>query len=124
MHEEKMINGKIWGQTEVLFNHNGIECHRIFIKRGYACSLHSHIIRSNAFFVESGVLVIETCKNDYNLIDKTIIKSNQSCIIEPGEFHKFKCLEENTVAYEIYWVEISKNDIIRENVGGKENNNL
>ena len=38
-------------------------------------------------------------------------------IIQPEEFHSFEILEHNTVAYEIYWVELEPNDIIRRDCG-------
>ena len=73
------------------------------------------------FFVEKGILEISVWKNNYDLIDKTILKEQQNCIIEPGEYHTFRCLQEGTIVLEIYWVEIDKNDIERSSVGGMTN---
>ncbi len=115
------IQGKIWGCTSLLFNKNNVEIHRIKCNKDGFCSKHKHIGKYNMFFVEKGKLAISIWKNDYDLVDRTVISSQQICIVSPGEYHLFKCLEDNTVAFEIYWVELDKNDIIRDNVGGIEN---
>lgn len=113
------IQGKVWGTTSILFNKNNVEINRITCTKGGYCSKHKHESKYNMFFVEKGSLEISVWKNNYDLIDKTIIKTQQNCIVDPGEYHIFKCLESDTVAYEIYWVEIDKNDIERETVGGE-----
>jgi hypothetical protein len=117
------IQGKIWGQTSSLFDKNNVEIHRIECNKNGFCSKHKHISKYNMFFIEKGKLEISVWKNDYNLIDKTIISFQQTCIVRPQEYHLFKCLEDNTVAFEIYWVEIDKNDIERESIGGIDEDN-
>jgi mannose-6-phosphate isomerase-like protein (cupin superfamily) len=112
------IQGKVWGSTSLLFCKNNVEVHRIYGKDGGFCSKHKHDHKYNMFFVENGSLSIEVWK-DYNLVDKTIIGAGDSCTVAPGEYHKFTVLEEGTVAFEIYWVELSQSDISREIVGGK-----
>ena len=112
------LQGKIWGTTSVLFSKNNVEIHRITCNKGGYCSRHKHTSKYNMFFVEKGSLEVDIWKNDYNLVDKTFLKTQQSCVVPPGEYHLFKCNEDNTVVYEIYWVEIDPNDITRENVGG------
>ncbi len=69
------------------------------------------------FYVERGSLAVVIEKNDYQLIDKTILVANQSIIIKPGEYHYFEVLEDDTLAFEIYWVEIDPDDIQRKDVG-------
>lgn len=113
--------GKIWGNTAELFNKNNVEIHRIETNKGGFCSKHKHEHKYNAFFVERGKLLVTVWKNDYNLIDQTIIGDQQMTIVKPGEFHKFESLED-TIAYEIYWVELSSSDIVRENCGGNRTN--
>lgn len=111
------IQGKVWGETECIFLKNNVEFHRIEAKKDGFCSKHLHEHKFNAFFVESGKLKITIWKNDYDLVDETIITSKQMSVVKPGEYHKFEALED-TVAYEIYWVELSTSDIVRENHGG------
>lgn len=111
-----MIKGKIWGSTQPLFDHNNVECHIIHIKRGHVCSLHHHNHRKNGFFVVLGRLMIETHKNDYELIDRTVLGPNQLTESNPGEKHRFIALED-TVAVEWYWVELDHDDIERADHG-------
>lgn len=85
---------------------------------GGFCSKHSHQHKYNMFHVEQGRLKIQVWKNDYDLVDTTIIGPGEQCIVAPGEFHQFHVLEEGTVAYEIYWTQIDASDIHRESCGG------
>ncbi len=111
------IQGKVWGITQELFFKNNVEMHRIEVKKGGFCSKHKHEHKYNSFFVESGKLKIKIWKNAYNLIDETILTPQCMCIVSPNEYHLFECLED-TVAFEIYWVELDRKDIDRENIGG------
>lgn len=114
------IQGKIWGSTSELFNRNNVEIHRIEAKKNGFCSIHKHNHKHNMFFVESGILMIEVWKNDYDLIDTTILKANEYTIVNPGEFHRFTA-KTDVIAYEIYWTTLESNDIIRKNSGGVVN---
>lgn len=111
------IEGKVWGTTSTLFNKNNVKFDRIVVKKGTFCSKHLHDSTYNSFFIESGELKIKVWKNDYALTDETILRSGQMTTVSPKEFHSFEALE-NTVAFEIYWVSLSK-DIKREYCGGK-----
>ena len=111
------IQGKIWGETESLFNKNNVEIHRIKAEAGGFCSKHRHRHKYNLFYVESGALKVTVWKNDYNLVDETTISSGQSTIVAPDEYHSFQALDD-TIAYEIYWVELLEKDIEREDCGG------
>jgi quercetin dioxygenase-like cupin family protein len=110
--------GKIWGKTSSLFNKNNVEIHRIETQKGGFCSKHKHNHKFNLFYVESGSIKVTVWKNDYDLIDETLLINNESTIVAPGEYHNFECLEDSIV-YEIYWTQLDEKDIIRENVGGK-----
>ncbi len=113
-----LTRGKIWGNTACIFEKNNVEIHRINAKKGGYCSVHRHDHKYNLFFVERGEL--EVCvyrENSNNKIeDITILKDGESTYVEPGVLHKFSA-NKDTIAYEIYWVEIGE-DIIRESVGG------
>ena len=60
---------------------------------------------------------ITVWKNDYDLVDETTVESQQITTARPREMHMFEALEDSIV-YEIYWVELHKKDIVRENCGG------
>lgn len=112
------IQGKVWGNTEPLFCKNNVEMHRIEVVSGHYCSKHCHEYKHNMLYVESGKLKITVWKNDYDLVDETFVSSGQSTVVPPKEYHFFEAMED-TIAYEIYWVELNKKDILRENHGGK-----
>lgn len=112
--------GKIWGSTSEIFNKNNVGIHRIEAKKGGYCSIHKHEHKYNMFFVESGMMRIKVWKNDYDLVDETILSDREMSIVNPGEFHQFEALE-NTIAYEIYWTTLDSSDIIRKTSGGIKN---
>lgn len=112
------IQGKIWGNTQSIFNKNNVEIHRIETKKGGFCSKHRHLRKYNMFYVESGKIKIISWKTDYDLVDETIISSGQCTTTPPGEYHRFESLEDSVV-YEIYWVTLEPSDIDREDHGGK-----
>lgn len=111
------VSGKVWGSTSKLFSKNNVEVYRIVGRKGGKSSMHKHIFKMSLFFVEKGAISIETEKNDYQLTDKTILTDGQSTAIMPGEYHLFEILEDDTVCYEFYWVELDSNDIQRKDCG-------
>ena len=113
------IQGKVWGTTQPIFLKNNVEIHRIETNKGGYCSKNKHEHKYNAFLVEKGKLKITTWKNDYDLVDVTIVEAGQITTCTPQEYHMFEALEDS-VAYEIYWVEILERDIVRENHGGMD----
>jgi mannose-6-phosphate isomerase-like protein (cupin superfamily) len=114
-----MINGKIWGHTELIESNNSLELHRLVIGAGGVCSKHKHNNKWNGFFLESGDLEISVWKNDYDLVDQTILRSGEYTKVPPGEDHQFKALSD-CVVFELYWTEFNPNDIERETVGYKK----
>ena len=107
--------GKIWGATELLFGQNNVRVHRLEIKANGYCSKHKHVAKYNMFYVESGEVVIEVWKHDS--VDETHLYTGDCSIVEPGEYHRFKAVEDSVV-YEMYWAELWSDDIVREVVGG------
>jgi quercetin dioxygenase-like cupin family protein len=108
--------GKIWGFTQEIFNKNNVSISRICINKNSCCSKHFHEYKTNIFWIESGKILVEEWKKDYDLIDKTTLGQGEFCSIPPKSFHRFTALE-NSIVYEIYYVELIENDIIREDVG-------
>ena len=112
-----MKAGKVWGQTELIFKNTFIEFHRIFVGAGGYCSTHKHDYKWNLFYVTSGKLKIKVHKNDYDLIDETILGHGEWTTVKPGEYHSFEA-EDDTLAFELYYPEPLSDDIIRQTVGG------
>ena len=111
-----MKAGKVWGQTELLEANGVLEFHRIDINKGGTCSKHRHQFKWNGFYVISGTLVVRVWKNNYDLVDETVLGPGDYTKVAPTEYHQFEALE-NTVALELYWAEFDHNDIERENHG-------
>ena len=113
--------GKVWGDTSPLFNKSNVEVHLIHAKKGGFCSKHFHKTKFNQFTVIYGSLKITVWKKYATEIlqDVSIIRSGETCVVSPGDYHRFEALE-NTQALEIYWVELSENDIVREDHGGSQ----
>ena len=109
-------SGKIWGLTGLIFENHNFELHRIEAKNGGICSKHKHVHKYNGIFVESGRLLVRVWKNDYDLIDETIVTAGECCIIKPLEYHQFEALKD-TIAFEWYWAEFDPKDIEREDHG-------
>lgn len=114
-----MKNGKIWGHTTEIFTKNNVSIHRLHINKGSSCSKHYHKYKHNIFFIEEGKLLIKHWQNDYNLVDETILTNGESCDIPPTHYHQFIGLED-TIAYEIYYVQLDDKDICRENCGSAQ----
>jgi quercetin dioxygenase-like cupin family protein len=112
-----LISGKVWGLTRLVHSNPVLEFHRVEIKEGGFCSKHKHQFKWNGFFVEKGCLQVRVWKNDYDLVDTTILNDGEFMQVKPGEFHEFRALQD-TVAFELYWAEFSPTDIVRESVGG------
>ena len=115
-----MKAGKVWGITELIHANGVLEFHRIETHKGGVCSKHKHKHKWNGFFVESGSLLIRAWKNDYNLVDETILGPGDFTQVKPGELHQFEALEDS-VAFELYWAEFNHNDIERDTVGYSAN---
>ncbi len=113
------IYGKIWGNTRCVFDNPIVSVHRIEINKGSRCSKHYHQHKHNMFYIEKGKLQISVYQKSYDLVDITILEDNQSSTVSPGLYHEFLALED-TVAYEIYFISLDHNDIVRENCGSKE----
>ena len=112
------IDGKVWGVTEVLFRKNNVEVKRLKIEYSGYCSKHKHDHKYNMFFVEKGKVRIKVWKNDYDLCDETILEEGDSVTVMPGEFHRFEAMRDS-VMFEFYWVQMTSDDIEREDCGGK-----
>ena len=85
-----MKAGKVWGQTELLEANGVLEFHRIEAKKGGTCSKHKHQYMWNGFFVEKGEMIIRVWKNNYDLVDETLLRAGEYTKVAPGEFHQFK----------------------------------
>lgn len=109
-------SGKVWGNTSKIFDKNNVSIHRIEILKGGFCSRHKHQYKYNIFYVESGTIKIQIFRSN-TIIDETILNNGDQSSIPPNVEHKFIGLE-NSIVYEIYYVELIDEDITRFDVGG------
>ncbi len=109
------VEGKAWGKTHALFNKNNVEVHLIKVNRFGYCSLHCHHNKYNVFFVSIGKLKITQVVDDKE--DVTLLKAGDEISIAPGVYHQFEALE-YTEALEVYYVQLTEDDIHRINQGG------
>lgn len=107
---------KVWGDTQLLFVHNGVECHRIAFRTAYRCSKHRHEHKWNRFVILEGQLRVVIFCEDGNR-DETIIYKGQVTDVPPGVWHQFEGVLDG-VALEFYWTSLEAGDIERENMGG------
>lgn len=109
---------KIWGETAKIFSLNNVEIHRINIDSGGYCSEHYHEYKYNQFFVESGEIEV-TIFRDNGINETTVLRPHEQTTVPPKLLHKFKA-NKDSVVYEIYWVAMEGEDIVRRTVGGRE----
>lgn len=118
-----IIQGKTWGQTSPIFNHNNTEIHYVKINAGGYCSKHFHKHKFNRFVMLSGQLKV-TIWNEYAngefLEDVTIIDAGFETTIPPGKYHRFEAMTD-CILLEIYWVDLITDDIVRADHGGMKN---
>lgn len=113
-----IIENKVWGTTQRLFDRGGVEVHRIVGIAGGYCSKHKHHYKYNTFYIEHGALRIVIFGEGDSIEDERIIRDGERMDIPPGVYHRFWVVEDKTVAYEIYYLDGCPHDIIREDVGG------
>lgn len=109
---------KLWGMNYIMHIDNVFQACHITIKKGGFCSNHRHTHKWNQFYIISGKLAVELFKEG----DKTpysilYLGPNDSIKVMPGVNHKFHAMED-TEAIEIYSVNVSEEDILREDTGG------
>ncbi len=112
--------GKVWGVTQLLFAHHGVECHFIDVKEGGFSSRHRHHSKWNRFVVIQGCLEVRIytsiecmgagdTKYEY---DEIRLSDGDITDVPPGMWHEFHALED-TKAIEMYWVVLDAGDIDR-----------
>ena len=111
-------SGKVWGETEEIFNNGIVSVNHLKIKKGGYCSEHFHKRKSNMFFIIKGNLLIKIWKGD-GLTDETVIWEGESTTIAPGVYHQFRA-QTDVECFEIYEAELKGEDIIRRTHGGRK----
>ena len=110
--------GKIWGTTTQIEANGSLEFHRIEFKKDFQCSEHYHSTKSNGFFVEEGKLMIKMWPENTEIVDTTILNKGDYMEVPAGVWHQFVGLTDG-IAFELYWSEFDKDDIVRRSQGSR-----
>ena len=112
--------GKVWGWTQYVFEIPGVvSLWNLYIKPMSECSRHRHDHKHNMFVLQRGELEISVVKNSYDLVDVTVLRDGDFMTVPFAEKHSFhNRTSEPVYAMELYWAELSNDDIIRDSVGG------
>lgn len=113
--------GKYWGITRRIFFQNNVEMHYMEIDPGGYCSEHLHRHKFNKFLVIEGELEVITWKSGPDQEpDRVKLDARDEYTIKPEITHKFHNTSKKVCkALEIYWTELSPDDIERRTIGGK-----
>jgi mannose-6-phosphate isomerase-like protein (cupin superfamily) len=110
------IQGKVWGDTRMVFAWNGTSAHLIHIVKGGFCSRHSHKHRWNRFIVLRGCIAVRIWRD--GIPDESFLRAGGVSDVPPGVRHQFEALEESEVI-EMYWTVLDEEDIDRhDSMGG------
>jgi len=107
---------KAWGETEKIFERNGVTNWPIFVNKGGYCSKHKHKTKVNGFYIFSGKLEITTW-DKLGHEHKTVLGRGDSTYIDIEIYHRFLALTDVT-GIEIYYTNVQDDDIVRESLGG------
>ena len=87
---------KYWGDMKTLFENDQYTVKRIFMRSGTQSSMEYHVVKKEAYFIESGTLKIGTrigrAKNT-----SFILKQGQIFHIPPGFMHMRIALEDTVI---------------------------
>lgn len=85
------IHEKVWGREEWLTNTDKYCGKKLYLTKGYQCSLHHHENKDETFYIESGRVFLE-------LNGKTLtMLPGESQKIQPGERHRFSGLKDSVI---------------------------
>jgi len=109
---------KIWGENKEIFVNDTCSINVLDILKSTVCSRHSHKSKYNLFYVLEGEVEIDIFYNDYQ---PHVIKllPGASFLVEPNLIHRFRGIEQSKVI-EVMFVKYSAEDIVRLDVGHKE----
>lgn len=106
-----MKAAKRWGTTEVVVANAFCELHRIVVRPQQKCSRHKHEFKNNGFYVEQGELIV--WMEDGDQWAKIHLEGGDYVCVPPNIEHQFETWDRPAIAYEIYFPDGCKPDIVR-----------
>lgn len=79
---------KVWGYEDWIVNTPSYCGKKMFLKRGYACSLHYHAVKDETFYVQEGEMMVEIHNKDGQKVFH-VLRPGDSLRVEPGTPHRF-----------------------------------
>jgi len=105
---------KKWGSETWLVN-NELYCFKkLYLKKGYQCSIHCHKIKDETFVLKEGKVLLEYGNK------KIEMEVSKEVRIKPNVYHRFTGLE-NSVIFEVSTTH-RENDSYRKTESGKVEN--
>lgn len=104
---------KVWGEEEWVVNIPGMYCGKVLrLTGGFQCSLHYHPIKTETFYILSGIVQLETRMPDYRQSGEfRTLEVGNSITLPPGLAHRFASVE-GAVIIEFSTTH-SDNDVVR-----------
>lgn len=102
---------KLWGETDLIFDHNFIHIYYATIDKDKFSSKHYHRYKNNIIYVATGQLQINIWE-DIGLQER-ILRRGDLIDIPSGQWHQFVANEPSSIV-EIYYSKIDHEDIIRD----------
>jgi mannose-6-phosphate isomerase-like protein (cupin superfamily) len=89
------IQPKGWGR-EIWITNNRLYCGKILeIRKGRKCSLHFHKLKTESFYLRSGLLKVRVKDSaDSEVIDEFRMMPGQCMDVPPGLVHQMEALED------------------------------
>ena len=109
----KKVN-KVWGKEEWIVNNKHYCFKKLYLKKGFRCSLHSHKKKDETFVIHEGSVQMEHEGNIYNMSEGELIR------IRPEEEHRFTGITD-AIIHEISTQHI-ESDSYRKTKSGKVDN--
>ena len=89
---------KVWGREEIIVNE--AYCgKRMFLKKGYRCSLHMHLTKDETFFMTKGSMQVLICPGE-GPAEVVILRVNETLRIKPKTWHSFTGLDDENEFFE------------------------
>ncbi len=83
---------KVWGHEEWIVNNNSYCGKKLVFKSGYQCSLHYHKIKSESFYVATGVVLLELRPEHFVKSFVRVMKPGDVCHIEQHVRHRISAI--------------------------------
>lgn len=73
---------KVWGREEWIVN-NELYCYKkLYLKKGYQCSMHKHMIKDETFIIQYGTVQMEARV-------PILMNKGEQVRIKPNTYHRF-----------------------------------